>query len=69
MKALLQFSERFGTMMSRTLLTVLYFLVLGPFAIVYRLVADPLHLRPRKGGNWTTWESHNHSLDAARRQD
>ncbi len=69
MKALLQFSERFGNMLSRTLLTVLYFVVLGPFAIVYRLFADPLHLRPRKDGNWTAWESTNDTLAAARRQD
>lgn len=69
MKAFLQFSERFGNMLSRTLLTVLYFLVLGPFAIVYQLFADPLHLRPRKNGNWTTWESKNETLAAARKQD
>ncbi len=56
-------------MLSRTLLTVLYFLVLGPFAIVYRMVCDPLHLRPRKDGNWTTWESSNETLAAARKQD
>ena len=69
MKALLQFSERFGTMLSRTLLTVLYFLVLGPFAVVYRLVADPLHLRRQAKGNWTAWASANNSLEAARKQD
>lgn len=69
MKALLQFSERFGTMLSRTLLTVLYFLVMGPFAILYRMVADPLHIRRQKAGNWTTWESANDNLEAARRQD
>jgi hypothetical protein len=69
MKAFLQFSERFGNMLSRTLLTLLYFLVLGPFAVVYRLVADPLHLRRRRNGNWTPWIRGNESLQAARRQD
>lgn len=69
MKALLQFSERFGNMLSRTLLTLLYFLVLGPFAIVYRVVADPLHLRRQKRGNWTPWLATNETLEAARRQD
>jgi S1-C subfamily serine protease len=68
-KALLQFSERFGNMLSRTLLTVLYFALLGPFALVYRLAADPLHLRPQRGGNWTEWRSRNDTLPAARRQD
>ena len=50
MKALLQFTERFGSMLSRALLTVLYFAVLGPFAVLYRLVCDPLHLRRRPRG-------------------
>ena len=69
MAVLLRFSERFGSMLSRVLLTVLYFGVLGPFAILYRLVADPLHLRRRKQGNWTTWVSRNDTLRLARRQD
>lgn len=66
---LLRFSERFGSMLSRVLLTVLYFGVLGPFAILYRLVADPLHLRRRKKGNWTAWTTSNDTLRLARRQD
>jgi hypothetical protein len=69
MNVLLQSSERFGHMLSRALLTLLYFLVLGPFAIVYRLVADPLHLRRRKAGNWTPWTQKNDTLAQARRQD
>lgn len=68
-KAFIQFSERFGNMLSRALLTVLYFGLLGPFALVYRLVADPLHLRRRKSGNWTAWTASNDTLRAARRQD
>lgn len=67
--AFLRFSERFGHVLSRTLLTVLYFAVLGPFALLYRLFADPLHLRRRKAGNWTAWESRNDTLARARRQD
>lgn len=69
MKALLHFSEQFGSMLSRVLLTVLYFGVLGPFALVYQLVADPLHLRRRRQGNWTAWTSSNDTLARARRQD
>jgi len=69
MKALIEFSERFGSMLSRVLLTVLYFGVLGPFAVLYRLAADPLHLRRRPKGNWTTWQATNETLAAARRQD
>ena len=69
MKALLQFTERFGSLLSRVLLTLLYFVVLGPFAVLYRLVADPLHLRRRPRGNWSAWEETNSDLTAARRQD
>jgi len=69
MKGLIQFTERFGSMLSRALLMVLYFLVLGPFAILYRIFADPLHLRPRTAGNWTRWERSDETLRAARKQD
>ncbi|MAF65787.1 MAG: hypothetical protein CMJ84_09040 [Planctomycetes bacterium] len=69
MKALVEFTERFGNMLSRALLTVLYFGVLGPFALFYRLLADPLHLRRRPSGNWVDWEARNEDLAAARRQD
>jgi hypothetical protein len=69
MKAFLQLSERFGNMLSRALLLVLYFLLLGPFAIFYRLVADPLHLKKRRQGNWTPWTSRNDTLAAGRKQD
>jgi hypothetical protein len=56
-------------MLSRALLLVLYFLLLGPFAIFYRLVADPLHLKKRRQGNWTPWTSRNDTLAAGRKQD
>lgn len=69
MQALIQFTERFGNMISRVFLTVLYFVVLGPFALAYRLFADPLHLAQRKQGNWTPWVEGNKNLAAARRQD
>ena len=69
MQALLEFTERFGSMLSRLLLTVLYYVVLGPFALVYQRVADPLHLRRRPDGNWTPWQGQNDTLSAARRQD
>ena len=69
MKALLQFSERFGSMLSRALLTLLYFVLLGPFALIYQLFADPLHLKRRPQGNWSTWTAKNETLAQARRQD
>ena len=64
-----EFTERFGHMLSRVFLTLLYFLVLGPFAVVYRMVADPLHIARRTDGNWWDWIADNETLRAARRQD
>lgn len=69
MKAFLVFSERFGNMLSRIFLTLLYFLVLGPFAILYRLCADPLRIRRPKDSNWLGWVAKNETIEAARRQD
>ena len=69
MKGLIEFTERFGNMLSRALLTLLYFFVLGPFALLYRLFADPLHLRPRPEGNWSAWEGSSNTLARARKQD
>ena len=68
-KSFVRFSERFGEMLSRALLTLLYFVLLGPFALLYRLFADPLHLRLPRRGNWTEWSSANDTLASARRQD
>lgn len=69
MKVLIQFTERFGHMLSRTLLTLLYYVLLGPFAILYRLVADPLRIRRPREGMWTPWVASNETLRDARRQD
>ena len=69
MKALLEFTERFGNMLSRIFLMLLYFLVLGPFALFYRLFADPLRIARPAHGNWWQWEADNEDLRAARRQD
>ncbi|MCZ6596214.1 MAG: hypothetical protein O7B99_01095 [Planctomycetota bacterium] len=64
-----EFTERFGHMLSRVFLTLLYFLLLGPFAVIYRMVADPLHIARRTDGNWRDWVARNETLRAARRQD
>jgi len=69
MRALVAFSERFGSMLSRIFLTLLYFIVLGPFALAYQLLADPLRIRRRGDGNWAAWQADNETLAAARRQD
>ena len=69
MRSIVAFSERFGNMLSRIFLTLLYFLVLGPFALVYRLFADPLRLSRPRDGNWWSWVADNETVTAAKRQD
>lgn len=69
MQALLHFSERFGNMLSRIFLTLLYYLLLGPFALVYRLFADPLRIARPRSGNWAAWVARNETLEAAHKQD
>jgi len=66
---IIRFSERFGSMLSRVFLTLVYFVLIGPFAIVYRMVRDPLALaRPRRSA-WRPWDGNNETLKTARRQD
>jgi hypothetical protein len=62
-------ARRIGDAQARVVLTVFYFLVLGPFAAVLRLRSDPLALRPGAAGRWQGRdEAADGSLAAARRQ-
>jgi hypothetical protein len=67
-KAFLAFSESFGTMMSRLFLTLLYYVFLGPFALLYQLFADPLRIKRPAKSNWRGWAAENETINAARRQ-
>jgi len=49
---LLQFSERFGHMLSRLLLTILYFLFVTPAGIIITLFGDPLKMKRPCNSNW-----------------
>jgi hypothetical protein len=61
------FLGRFGDMMGSAVLAVLYVVLLGPIAVVLRLLSNPLRLRP-KGSGFVPWERGNETLTAARRQ-
>lgn len=63
-----RFFERFGHMMSRVILTVLYLALIAPPGLVYALLLDPLRTKRRPASNWVPWRSTNTTLDAARRQ-
>lgn len=57
-----------GTFQSRVLLTVFYYLILLPFGVGLRVLADPLHLRGRQGSHWMGRTSGSTDWDHARRQ-
>jgi hypothetical protein len=63
------FSMKTGDFQSRALLAYLYFTVVLPFALLYRVFEDPLRLRkvPPDTG-WEKWETPSESLEDARRQ-
>jgi hypothetical protein len=58
-----------GNFQSHVLLTVFYFGLLGPIALVHRTLADPLELKigSRRRG-WTARPSDPGCLDEARKQ-
>jgi hypothetical protein len=63
-----RFLERFGHMMSRIILSVLYLLLVAPAGIFYVLFLDPLRMKNRPASNWVPFKSSNSTVDAARRQ-
>ena len=67
--AFFRFSERFGHLMSRVLLTLLYVLLVAPGGFLLSLFADPLAIRRYRGTAWVDWRSSNENPDQARRQD
>ncbi len=58
-----------GNVQARLILSLLYFGLVGPVALVRRLVADPLGLRrAARDSYWNPRPPAEASLDAARRQ-
>ncbi|MGH7305165.1 MAG: hypothetical protein ACRELZ_17920 [Candidatus Rokuibacteriota bacterium] len=46
------FARRIGDLQARALLTVFYFIVVGPFAIGLKALRDPLRLKLPSSGGW-----------------
>lgn len=58
------FVERFGEAVAGVFLTVVYFAVLGPFALLVRAFRDPLALR-RQAGGWVPWPAERNATGRA----
>ena len=57
-----------GNFQARVILTVFYFVVVPPFALVLKVWKDPLALRPPAGPSFWTSRDDAASRDAGRRQ-
>ena len=65
---MIRFTERFGHLMSRILLTVMYVCLVGPAGLILSTLGDRLSIRRWRGTSWTDWPTANENLDQARRQ-
>ncbi len=62
-------ARRIGDIQARILLTLLYYVVVGPFALVRRWGSDPLALKPGASRGWRVRpESPDTPMAQARRQ-
>jgi hypothetical protein len=63
-------ARRIGDVQARIMLTLFYYTVLGPFAVVLRMRGDGLALRPGRSGGWHRRDEPEgpSALDRARRQ-
>jgi hypothetical protein len=62
-------ARRIGDVQARIMLTLFYYTVLGPFAVVLRMRGGGLPLRPGRSGGWHRRDEQGPSaLDRARRQ-
>ncbi len=64
-----QFLERFGNVVGRTLLSVIYWVALAPIAVFYKLFTDALMVKSPPSSTYCDWSQVNETLDDARRQD
>jgi hypothetical protein len=68
-KPVMHFLERFGNVVGRVLMTVIYFVVVTPVALGYRLFADALLMRRPPASTFRDWTGINETVEDARRQD
>ncbi|GJM23555.1 MAG: hypothetical protein DHS20C15_34700 [Planctomycetota bacterium] len=63
------FLERFGNVVGRLALSLVYFVAVAPVALVYKLFGDALMIKAKPATSYREWESVNDTLEDARRQD
>lgn len=63
------FLERFGNVVGRLVLSLVYFVAVAPVALIYKLFGDALMIKTKPSSSYRDWESVNDTLEDARRQD
>jgi uncharacterized membrane protein len=61
-----------GNFQAQVILTVFYLVIFFPIGVIFRLLADPIRIRPRQAlsrkSNFEKWEHPKESLEEARKQ-
>jgi len=68
-KPVMHFLDRFGNVVGRTMMTLIYFVAVMPVALLYRLFTDTLLLKQPPSSTYREWSAINETLPDARRQD
>jgi len=68
-KPVLHFLDRFGNVVGRTMMTVIYFVAVMPVAVIYKLCTDTLLMKKAPTSTYRPWAAINETLEDARRQD
>jgi len=61
-------AEKIGHFQTMLILSLVYFVVVSPFALVVRFLKDPLRIRKIEESNWTEKGSLDHTIETARKQ-
>ena len=61
-------AERIADVQARAIFTILYFVLLAPFALGVKFRSDPLRLKPGADTGWRALPRQTATLDEARRQ-
>jgi hypothetical protein len=62
-------ARKIGDFQARVLLTIFYFILLAPFALIVRYTSDPLAIKSGTPPGWSTKEStHKYTMEMAHNQ-
>jgi hypothetical protein len=61
-------AHKIGVFNTRVIMSLLYFVIVLPMGLVFRLVSDPLHLKEPKDSNWLPLPHHDHAIEQVRQQ-